>query len=174
MRNTGGITMTDYGSVSTTGDTCTLHFERRLPHPVERVWRAISEPRHLVEWLAEVEIEPRTGGRVILRWLATDEYGKQIALPLAHGVISDYKPPHVLQFDTDVHGILRWELEGDGSGCLLLFNAIGDYGDRLTRILAGWHAHLDFLADSLEGRAVDWPNWPRARWEVLHGYYRAR
>ncbi|WP_067126855.1 SRPBCC domain-containing protein [Microtetraspora malaysiensis] len=165
--------MTEYGSVSTTGDTCTLRFERRLPHPVERVWRAISEPKHLIEWLAEAEVEHHLGGQVTLRWLGTDEHGSQNA-PVVHGLISAYKPPHILQIDTDAHGALRWELEGDGSGCLLLFSATGDYGDEAPKVLAFWHAHLDFLADSLEGRRIDWPRWPRARWEALLGYYRSR
>lgn len=35
-----------------------LRFERRLAHPIEKVWAAPTEPRRLSEWLAESEIEP--------------------------------------------------------------------------------------------------------------------
>ena len=27
-----------------------LHFERTLPHPVARVWRAVTEPAELAQW----------------------------------------------------------------------------------------------------------------------------
>jgi hypothetical protein len=43
----------------------------------------------------------------------------------------------------------------------------------LTEVLAGWHIHLDFLKDALDGRPVDWPNWPRDRFDVHHRRYDA-
>ncbi len=33
-----------YGSYATIEDQPTLSFERRLSHPVDRVWRAITDP----------------------------------------------------------------------------------------------------------------------------------
>src|SRR5205085_289579 len=40
-----------------------LRFERRLEHPPERVWRAITEPEELAHWFpAQVEIDLRPGG----------------------------------------------------------------------------------------------------------------
>lgn len=160
--------MTAYGTVSTSNGHTSLCFERCIRHPVERVWRFISQPEHTVAWLAEAEIEPVEGGKVLLRWLNTDDEGNQA---VACGTVTAYRPPHVLELDTDIHGRLRWELEGDGSGCLLVFTAIGDYGDHVAKALAGWHVHLDFLEEALEGRPVDWPNWPRHRWDVVHGLY---
>jgi uncharacterized protein YndB with AHSA1/START domain len=160
--------MSDYGSVATLDGLTTVSLERHLRHPVERVWRFISEPEHMVAWLAEAEIEPFEGGKVLLRRLTTDEQGDQA---VASGVITEYKPPHVLQLDTDTQGRLRWELEGDGSGALLLFTAIGEYADRLAEVLAEWHLHHDFLGEALEGHPVDWPHWPRHRWDTLRTHY---
>ena len=40
-------------------------------------------------------------------------------------------------------------------------------------MLAGWHVHLDFLEEALDGKPVDWPNWPRDRWAVLNEHYEA-
>jgi uncharacterized protein YndB with AHSA1/START domain len=160
--------MIDYGSAFSVDGLITVSFERRLRHPVERVWRFISEPAHMAQWLAEVEIEPFEGGKVVLRRLDTDDHGNRA---VACGTVTECKPPHVLGLDTDLHGRLCWELEGDGSGCLLLFRATGDYSGRLADVLAGWHLHLDFLADALEGHPVDWLRWPRHRWESLRGQY---
>ena len=37
-----------------------LRFERSIPHSVERVWRAITEPGEMGQWFpAAVEYEPR-------------------------------------------------------------------------------------------------------------------
>lgn len=33
-----------------------LRFERRLPHPQERVWRAVTEPQELARWFVVAEV----------------------------------------------------------------------------------------------------------------------
>ena len=50
-------------------------------------------------------------------------------------------------------------------------NAIPD--EYRTSVMAGWHVHLDFLEDALDGKPVDWPNWPEDRWAVLNEHYEA-
>ena len=55
-----------YGSYATIEDTPTLIFERRLSHPVDRVWQAISEPddaRALVPVEGGRSRPPRRRGR---------------------------------------------------------------------------------------------------------------
>ena len=44
--------MTDiaYGTLETVDGRPTLRFERTIDHPVERVWRAVSEPAELAQW----------------------------------------------------------------------------------------------------------------------------
>ena len=71
-------------------------FERRLPHPPHKVWRALTEDRELACWF------PRelSGEREILE--------------------SD--PPHVLAY-TVGDETLRWELSPIPGGCLLVLTA---------------------------------------------------
>jgi uncharacterized protein YndB with AHSA1/START domain len=38
-----------------------------FPHPVERVWRALTDPEALTVWLMENDFEPRVGKRFNLR-----------------------------------------------------------------------------------------------------------
>ena len=39
-----------------------VRFERTYPHPVDRVWRAVSDPAELPRWFpSRVEYEPRVG-----------------------------------------------------------------------------------------------------------------
>jgi uncharacterized protein YndB with AHSA1/START domain len=167
------------GTVERRDGSYVLRFERRLRHPIEKVWAALTEPGELVGWLAEAEVELVEGGRVNLRWLNTDEEGNTAA---AEGTITRLQAPRVLEYDTDIHGLLRWELSEDGDGCRLrLTNATPAPDEYLTEVLAGWHIHLDHLVDALGGHPVDWPAWSpdyRARatgasWDDYQDRYKA-
>ena len=160
------------GIVETHGSSRILRFERHLPHPIERVWAAITEPEQLVTWLAAATIiDLRLGGRVQLRWLNTDEHSNP-ANVVMNATITQFDPPRLLEYRGDAHGTLRFELKEEASGCVLIFsNTFSTSHTRLRESLAGWHVHLDFLAESLEGQAVDWPHWPLDRWARYYERY---
>lgn len=142
----------------------TLRFERRLAHPVEDVWAALTEPEQLAAWLAEAEIDLVEGGAVVLRWLNTNEHGEQT---VARGAITRLLPERLLEIDTDVHGMLCWQLREEGDGCVLTFTStLAVPAVWLPLGFAGWHTHLALLADALDGYRVDWARWPRDRWEA--------
>jgi uncharacterized protein YndB with AHSA1/START domain len=147
-----------------------LRFERRLPHGVERVWLALTEPAELAGWLAEADLDLRPGGAVQLRWRNSDA--------VLHGTVAELDPLRALELDTDLHGRLRWELLREGDGCLLTLTVdIDAPADVLPLELAGWHMHLDHLAAALDGRPVDWSRWDedeRPRWQEHHDRYAAR
>ena len=64
-----------------------LRFERRLAHPVEAVWRAVSEPAEPAHWFpARVEIDVRVGGRVEYTFPAD-------AAPPMHGEVTELDAP---------------------------------------------------------------------------------
>ena len=93
--------------------------------------------------------------------------------PVVRGTVTRVDPPRLIEWDTDGHGLLRWELREEGSGCVLTFtNTLPPGADfPLPQSLAGWHLHLDLLADALAGRPADWGNWPIERWaEARDGY----
>ena len=137
-----------------------LRYERRLDHPVDRVWAALTEPDELAGWLAAAMLEPSVGGEVMLHWLNTDDEGNEAIL---HGVITGWTPPELLEYATDIHGLMRWELRADGDGTALTFVNENDHSaDHLLLVLAGWHIHLDHLEDALDGTPVDWSTWSPA------------
>ena len=41
---------TGLGTLARQGDRWTLTFTRKLAHPREKVWRAVTEPEHLAVW----------------------------------------------------------------------------------------------------------------------------
>jgi predicted dithiol-disulfide oxidoreductase (DUF899 family)/uncharacterized protein YndB with AHSA1/START domain len=153
-----------HGIIRKYGDSLVLRFERYLHHPIEEVWAAITEPEQLATWLAEAEIELVQGGHVRLRWLNTDT--------VMNATITQLEPPQLLEYAGDRHGVLRWELRKVTGGCLLTFSStLPASFDRVAESLAGWHTHLDFLAEALDGQAVDWPRWPLDRWTRHYGQY---
>ena len=149
-----------------------LRFERRINHSVEKVWVALTDPDRLIEWLAEApEFDLVVGGELELHWQNTDPDGNQA---IAVGKITALEAPTTIEYDTDIHGRIRWELEPVGTGCLLRLIVRHDLpNEYLTMAMAGWHIHIDFLEEALGNEAVDWPNWPVDRWEVLKDHYDA-
>ena len=44
------------GVVTVEGGRAVIRFERRLRHPVERVWDALTRPERIAEWFGEGEV----------------------------------------------------------------------------------------------------------------------
>lgn len=40
----------DYGELILQGERPVVRYTRHLPHPPEKVWRALTEPEHLEHW----------------------------------------------------------------------------------------------------------------------------
>ena len=139
---------------------------------MEHVWAALTEPQELVGWLAEAEVDLRPGGRVVLRWLNSDDEGNQAVM---HATITELDPPRLIEYEGDIHGTLRWELSPAGDGCVLRFSSTLEAPDDvLPLVLAGWHIHLEHLAEALDGRPVDWERWNeehRPQWQRHHDRY---
>jgi uncharacterized protein YndB with AHSA1/START domain len=143
----------------------TLRFERRLQQPVERVWEAITEPEEIEAWWGRADVDLRPGGAMRIEWLNGD-----VTMP---ATIIELDPPHLLEIEGEPHGVLRFELEPDGDGTLLRFIAHSPIPDEFrSKVLAGWHFHLDALEDFVaDGTRIDWPNWPLDRWQAIHDEY---
>ena len=147
-----------------------VRFERTLAHPPERVWRALTEPGELIAWWGDADVEPAVGGRFHMRWLNTDADGNAAEM-LA--TITRFEPPRLLETDGDMHGVLRFELEphGDG-GTLLRFSSTLELPEEFrTKVLAGWHFHLDALARALDGEPNDLVDVANGPWKGLHEQY---
>ncbi|MEJ8571302.1 SRPBCC domain-containing protein [Microbaculum marinum] len=58
----------------TDADTRTVVVERDLPHPPDRVWRALTRPELIADWLGKTDFAPVAGHRFALGfdWGAVD------------------------------------------------------------------------------------------------------
>jgi uncharacterized protein YndB with AHSA1/START domain len=148
----------------------TLRFERRLPHPPEKVWRAITDPAELAHWFPQ-NLEGTFAPGAKLRFVFRGEP------PVLDGeVIEDFTgevleidPPRVLAY-TWGGDILRWTLTPVTDGCLLTFtDTLSDLG-KAARDGAGWHVCLEGLEARLAGTGGPADD----RWrEVYEGYQQA-
>ncbi|WP_455361304.1 SRPBCC domain-containing protein [Streptomyces sp. SYSU K21746] len=167
-----------YGTSETRdGDHHVLRYELHLPHPAQRIWAAVTTPEGLREWLAAAdELEHHIGGAVALRWLNTDAEGRST---VATGTVTAWDPEHVAEYTVSVHGRIRFHLEavGTDSTVVRFTNERRATEAELLDCLAGWHSHLEYLADALDGRPHDasaWSDWTADRWHRLRGDYAAR
>jgi uncharacterized protein YndB with AHSA1/START domain len=118
-----------------------LRFERRLPHSVERVWRAVSEPAELERWfVAPVAWTPELGERI-------DAFGQQ-------GEVVELDPPHRLTW-TWGDEQFGFELAPDGDGCLLVFVHVLDDRALGAQHAAGWETYFKRLDAHLDGGYLD-------------------
>jgi uncharacterized protein YndB with AHSA1/START domain len=147
------------GILTTVSGRPTLRFERRFDHPVEKVWKAITDPAELAHWFPQqVEGASSVDGEIFvpggkLRF----PFGEEVVLdgavvPDFEGEVLEVDPPRVLAY-TWAEDVLRFELIPDGAGCLLIFtDTIADRA-KAARDGAGWHVCLDGLEARLDGSA---------------------
>lgn len=152
------------------GGLSVLRFRRRLAHPAERVWAALTSQAELIQWWGEAEVDLTEGGVFTLRWLNTDDQGNKAVM---HATITRLDPPRLLELTGGPHGVLRWELEPDAGGTLLTFSStLSLPAQYRTKVLAGWHWHLDTLAGALDGRGADLVG--VSGWDQIHERYLAQ
>jgi uncharacterized protein YndB with AHSA1/START domain len=152
--------MTDQrlGELEIDGDHATITFRRHLPHPVETVWAALTDPAERAAWFGETVIDARVGGTIEM--VATDPPAAVDAKRMT-GRILVWDPPHVLEHEWRQRivedGVVRYELVEDGTGTLLTFTHRGLSVPNAKGFLPGTHAFLDRLDAHLA--AAPLPNW---------------
>jgi uncharacterized protein YndB with AHSA1/START domain len=132
-----------YGTVDQLDDgRWQLRFTRRLRHPQSKVWRAITEPEHLVHWFPTTIEGERQAGAPLRFTLPGGE------APPFDGQMLAFEPESVMevQWGPDV---IRIELRPFSQGTeLTLLDTLEERG-KAARDGAGWHTCLDALEAAL-------------------------
>jgi uncharacterized protein YndB with AHSA1/START domain len=136
-----------------------LRMERRLAHPQEKVWRAITQPEHLVHWFpGAMAMELRPGAPIT--FTDTSEKGDLTGEDLA-GQVLEVDPPRLFAFLWSGEH-LRFELRPDGDGTVLLFTHAFDDRPGAGMFAAGWDGCFTLLAGLLDGTPAQEPSWQQA------------
>ena len=125
-----------------------LRFERQLPHPPEKVWRALTEPQQLSRWFpSDMEMELAVGARIRFVFRAG-------AGPTLEGEIIELDPPRVFAYTWGEDSTLRWELRPTATGCLLVFTHTFDDRPSAASFAAGWQTCIGALEQVLDQKPV--------------------
>ena len=140
------------GEVTVKDDLLQVVFRHRYTKPVAKVWAALTTPERLEDWFGAAKIELRVGGTLHI----TAANGKSLEFS-----ITRVDAPHVLGWSWMIDGLdtsVLFELAPDGDGCQLTLthSGLSARNGRGAGVRAGWHAILEGLADSLDGRATPW------------------
>jgi uncharacterized protein YndB with AHSA1/START domain len=151
------------GTATREGDGYVLRFERRIEHPLEAVWEAISTPDGTRGWLGDARLELTAGSPVRL------QFDKTVG-NVVEGRVTEVDPPHVLEYTFGQDdSILRWELTAAGAAAttLVLTHRLPG-AEHLPETLAGWHTLIELIPAAIAGED---PSWSKERWdEVRAGY----
>lgn len=145
-------------------DRDTMVYERTYPHPIERVFEAVSTAEHLDAWmLPKTRIDRRLGGVCGFGWGGEiDETNLD--------TITVWEPPSSVQYSSTDGSFMRFDLSSDGESTRLLFTLhylaptddsmdAHPGGDRpggpdtawRPGFLVGFHEMLDVLDPHLRG-----------------------
>lgn len=128
------------GKVETIEGRPALLFERRLAHPVERVWRAMSDSAELSRWF----VGP-------VPW--TPDSGEVFEVQGQSGEITELEPPHVLAWTWGGQEF-RFEISEASGTCVLAFTHVFPDRELGAQHAAGWEACFARLDAHLAGRAL--------------------
>lgn len=134
-----------------------LRYERQLRHPVERVWRALTEPELMGRWLMETDFEPTIGHR--FEFHTDPARGFDGVL---YGEVIQVEAPHKIAY-TFIGGMMRhktmvtWTLipENEGTRLILEHTGFTGFADiAISGIIGlGWRRMLNDLPKVLTSLA---------------------
>jgi uncharacterized protein YndB with AHSA1/START domain len=155
--------MDELGAFKRRDDQLDVRFERFYPRTIEKVWRALTDPQRLADWMGAALVEPHVGGR----------YEAMLDGPNPmKGRILVWQPPEVLEFTwSNTHApdsIVRYELTREGEGARVAFTHKGMPYANSALMLPGWHNYFARLAGLLEETS---PSPPKPSWREMQAIY---
>jgi uncharacterized protein YndB with AHSA1/START domain len=145
-------------------DRYTFKYERFYPHPIERVWRAVTTAEELDTWMMPSNfVDAAPGGKFGFG------FGGSIEDSL-RGVIGEFREHEVIDYVFDNGSSMRFELREQGTGTHLTFvHSFGGPGEKAEDtpggdlpggadtpwrpgFMAGFYLCLDSLAAWLDGK----------------------
>lgn len=99
-------------------ETRSVIVEREIAHPVEKIWRALTQPHLIEEWLMKNDFQPVPGHRFELR----ADWGSVACRVLA------IEPNKTLSYTWEANGlesVVTWTLTQAGAGTLLRMEQSG-------------------------------------------------
>lgn len=145
--------MDELAALTRRGEVVEARLRRRIDHPPAAVWRMLTDPARLPEWLAPGRIEPRVGGVARLDFADSGAVIDSRVSAYEEGARLEYSWSSPGEPDRPV----RWEVTPEGDGTRLDLTLTVPAGEDPGRACAGWEAHLEMLLAALEGVPIKFP-----------------
>ncbi|MCC7266293.1 MAG: SRPBCC domain-containing protein [Caulobacteraceae bacterium] len=128
-------------------------FTLEVAQPPAEVWRALTEPDGMVQWLAPGTIEPRPGGAVRIDF--------EVSGAAIDSVVSAWSPERRLAYSWSGEGQparpVEWRIAPAGDGSVIGLTVAVPAGENAAVAFAGWSAHLQMLGAALAGAPIAFP-----------------
>jgi uncharacterized protein YndB with AHSA1/START domain len=147
------VTGATRGCIVPHNDRYDIRIERVFPNAPGQIWERLTKPARLAEWLAPGRIEQRLGGAARLDFadsgIVIDSTVTALQIPflLEYSWSSPGQPERPLRFENKI---------APGGTKLVLTVSIPASEDA-PRTAAGFEAHLEMLAASLEDVPIKFP-----------------
>jgi uncharacterized protein YndB with AHSA1/START domain len=132
------------GQLSRQTDGYKVVFDRLLPHPIQKVWKAITDPAQLHYWFTDIEMDFRPGGKITFHFADKDH-------SVSYGEIVKIEEPHFFSWTWE-HELAEWalaEVSDSSTRLVLTYSKFTD--DFAVKAPAGFHDLLDQLEQRLNG-----------------------
>jgi uncharacterized protein YndB with AHSA1/START domain len=136
------------GSLRSADGKGVVRLQDRFDTDIDDLWSALTDPRRLARWIAEVAGDLRLGGEFRARFTSEWE---------GTGRVEACEPPRRLLVVTRQSGepdenVIEATLAADGDQTILVIEARGMPLDHLAAYGSGWQVHVEDLAAHLAGR----------------------
>ena len=127
-------------------ETRTVVVEREIAHPPEKLWRALTQPHLMEEWLMKSDFKPVAGHQFNLR--REPKPGVNIVVDCQ---VLEVEPHKSLSYSWDAYGldsVVTWTLTPTTTGTLLRMEQSGfrpDQSQAYHGARAGWREFLTAL-----------------------------
>jgi uncharacterized protein YndB with AHSA1/START domain len=161
--------MTDDGTIEQRDGRVVFRYQRELHHPIDRVWRAITDPDELAQWLGNrPELELRVGGRYVMMHTSPDGSTAQRVEDRVVAVAAPRLFQHTFWQELNPSALVTWELTATERGTRLELTHELDRADVesvagqesivtiIARNAAGWHRLLDQITALVDGAEQPW------------------
>ena len=124
----------------TSTETRSVIVEREIPHPPEKIWRALTQPHLIEEWLMKNDFKPVVGQNFKLRadWGAVDCQVRNV------------EPNKTLSYTWGAFGlesVVTWTLTPAGTGTHLRMEQSGFRTDQQQAFHGARHGWQQFFAN---------------------------
>lgn len=155
------------GTLSRAGDYLQGRLERTFTQDQQALWRMLTLPEQLPQWLAPGSIELRVGGAAKLNFADSGT--------VIDSAVTVIDAPRLIEYSWSCAGQplrpVRFELQAVNGGAHLTLTVRVPQSEDIARTCAGWEAHLMMLQDALEGAPI---KFPFERFKTTREMYKAK